>query len=171
MLQISSDPVGNGVRAVQAVPEGEGVVAVAAVPAHEGFDAVAVGDDESGGEHDLGGVLQVALGDEIFEAVNFADGDGQHQHHGEAGVDGARDEVGREDGGVPSGDDADGEVEADDGVNREHQRRGQSGEQQVHGFVAMPVAGRSAPSEGEHAVDNLQRADCRCGRAAWRGRG
>ena len=66
-------PVRNSVRSVQAVPEREGVVAIAAVPAHEGFDAVAVGDDQSGGEHHLGRVLQMALGDEIFEAVDFAD--------------------------------------------------------------------------------------------------
>ena len=156
MLQISSHIIGNCVGPVQAVPEGKGVVAVAAVPSHESLDAVAVGDDESGGEHDFGGVLQVTLGDEIFEAVNFADGDGQHQHHGEAGVDGAGDEVGREDGGVPSGDDADGEVEADDGVYGEHQRRGQSGEQQIHGFVAVPVAGGAAPSHAEHAVGNFR---------------
>ena len=48
-----------------------------------------------------------------------------------------------------------GEVEADDGVHREHQRRGQSGEQQVGRFVAVPVAGGTAPAHREHAVDDL----------------
>ena len=114
---------------MQAVPQREGVVAIAAVPSHEGFNTVSIGDDKACREHDLGGVLQVALGNEIFKAINLADRDRQHQHHRETGVDGARDEVGRKDGGVPSGDDANGEIEAHDGVDREHQRRSQSGEQ------------------------------------------
>ena len=87
---------------MQAIPKRERVVAVAAVPSHEGFDAVAVGNDPSGGEHDLGGVLQMPIGDEIFQAVNLANRNRQHQHHGEAGVDRARDEVGREDRGMPA---------------------------------------------------------------------
>ncbi len=54
----------------------------------------------------------------------FARGDGQGHYHGESGIDGAGDEVGREDGGVPAGNHANGEVEADYCVDRNHQRRG-----------------------------------------------
>ena len=102
---------------MQAIPQGERVVAIAAIPAHEGFDPVAVGHNQARGQHDLGGILQMALGDEILKSVNLANGDSEHQHHGEAGIDGAGDEVGREDGGVPSRNDADGEIEADHSVN------------------------------------------------------
>ena len=61
------------------------------------------------------------------------------QHHGEAGEDGAGDEVGREDGGVPAGQHRGGEVEGHDGVHREHQRRGEAGQQQVGPLVLGPV--------------------------------
>ncbi len=107
MLHDQQQVVDRSVGPVQTVPQREGVVAIAAVPAHESFNDVAVGHDQSGGEHDLGRVMQMALGDEIFQPVNLADRDGQHQHHGKAGVDRARDKVGREDRGVPSGNDAD----------------------------------------------------------------
>src|SRR5579872_1288839 len=126
---------------MQTIPESERVVAITAVPAHEGLDTVSIGHDETGGEHDFGRVLQVALGDEIFEPVDLADRNRQHQDHREAGVDSTRNEVGREDGGVPSGDDADREVETDNRVNGEHERRSESGKQEVHRLVTMPVAG------------------------------
>ena len=145
-----------GIGPVEAIPEESLIIAVTAIPAHEGFDGVAVGDDPAGGEHDLGGILQVAIGDEVFEAVDFANGDRQHQHHGEAGVNGSRNKVRGEDRGVPSGNDADGEVEADNGVHGEHKRRGESGEQEVSGLIAGPVAGRAAPSHGQQAVDHLR---------------
>ena len=149
-------PIRNGIGTVQTIPQREGIVAIAAVPSHESLDAVAVGDDQSGSEHDFRRVLQMAFGDEIFKAVNLADGDGQHQHHGEAGIDGASDEVGWENRGVPSGDDANREVKAHDGVDRQDQGRCQSGKQQIHRLVAVPVSGRAAPSERENAVNNFQ---------------
>jgi len=145
-------PVSPHIGAMQSIPEGEGVVAVSAVPAHKGLNTVTVGYDQSGGEHDFCGILQVALGDEIFQSVDFSDRNREHQHHCEPGIDCTGDEVGRENCCVPSRYDADGEIEADDGMHREHKRRGQSGQQQVHSFVAMPVAGRSAPAERERAV-------------------
>ena len=57
--------------------------------------------------------------------------DQQRQHHREAGEDGAGDEVGREDRGVPAGQLRHREVEGHDGVHREHQRRREAGEDQV----------------------------------------
>ena len=47
------------------------------------------------------------------------------------------------------------EVEADDGVDRDHQRRRQAREQQVRSFIPVPVTRRAAPAHGEHAVDDL----------------
>src|SRR5581483_8438735 len=68
---------------------------VPAVPGKEQLGDVAVGDDEAGGEHDLGGIVQVPEGDHVVQVVEAADGDGQHQHHGESGIDGPGDEVRR----------------------------------------------------------------------------
>ena len=79
----------------------------------------------------------------------------RRHHHREAREDGAGDEVGREDGGVPAGHDADREVEAHDGVDREHERRREPGEQQVRRLVVVPVRGRAAPAHGAEAVDDL----------------
>ncbi len=82
--------------------------------------------------------------------------DGQGQHHREAGVDGARDEVGREDRRVPAGHDADREVEADDRVHGEDERRRHAGQEQVGVLVPLPVPRGPAPSERERAVDRAR---------------
>ena len=55
---------------------------------------------------------------------------------------------------VPARHDRHREVEADDGVDRNDQRRRDAGEQQVRGFVAVPVHRRPAPAERQHAVDD-----------------
>ncbi len=109
-------------------------------------------------QHHLRHVLQVAHGDEVAEAEEGAQRDRQRQHHGEAGVDRAGHEVGREDRGVPAGDDADREVEGDDGVDRDDERRRQPGEQHVGGLVVVPVGGRAAPAHRPEAVDDLPEA-------------
>ena len=59
----------------------------------------------------------MAFRDEIFEAVNLADRNSQHQYHGKSRVDRTGHEVGREDGGMPAGHDTDGEVETHHGVD------------------------------------------------------
>ncbi len=164
-------PVHARVRAREAVRHHELLVRVAAVPGHEGLHHVAVGDDQAGREHDARHVVEVAHGDEVLEAVDPAERDGQRQHHREAGEDGAGDEVRREDRRVPARDDADGEVEADDRVHRDHQRRREAGEQQVRRLVAMPVPRRAAPAHGQHAVDDPSDACSASGRAASPGRG
>src|SRR5579862_9008942 len=71
---------------------------------------------------------------------------------------------------MPAGDDPDWEVKGDECVNGEHKRRRQTREQQVRGFIAMPVAGGSAPSEGEHSVNHFERrlvAAITQGREVW----
>ena len=55
---------------------------------------------------------------------------------------------------MPAGHDRDREVEADDRVHRDDERRRQPGQQQVRRFVAVPVVRRAAPAHGEHAVDD-----------------
>ena len=72
---------------------------------------------------------------------------------------------------MPAGHDADGEVEADDRVHRDDQRRGQAGEQQVGRLVAVPVPRRAAPAHRQHAVDDARRRGSASGRAASPGRG
>ena len=62
----------------------------------------------------------MALGDEVFQPIKLADGNGQHEHHRKAGVDSPSHKVGRENRGVPAGQNADGEVKADDRVYRQH---------------------------------------------------
>src|SRR5919107_819962 len=154
-------PVEEGVRPEEAVHDHELFVGVRAVPRRERLHHVAVADDEARREHHLRGVAEVALGYEVFEPVELAERYQQRQHHREARVDGARDEVGREDGRVPARYDADGEVEADDGVDREHERRREPREQKVHGLVARPVPCAAAPAQGGHAEDHAPEARAR----------
>ena len=51
------------------------------------------------------------------------------------------------------------EVERDDAVHREHERRRERGEDQVRALVVLPVAVRAAPAEGEERR--------RCAGATW----
>ncbi len=79
-----------------------------------------------GGQHDLPHVVDVANGDHVFQVIERPDRDGQGEDHGEAGIDRAGDEVGREDGRVPARELRHRKIEADDRMHREHQRRGQA---------------------------------------------
>ena len=54
---------------------------------------------------------------------------------------------------VPAGQLRDGEVEAHHAMHREHQRRGQGGQDHVGLFVNVPVAVAAPPAEGEDAVE------------------
>ena len=159
-------PVERPVRPGHAVPHHVRLVRVRAVPRHERFDHVAVGDDQPGDEQDLRHVVQMALGDEVLQPVHLADRNRQRQHHREARIDGAGDEVRRKDRGVPAGDDRHREVEAHDRVHRDDQRRREPGQQQIRRLVAMPVMRRAAPSHRQRAVDHA--ADLRLGPVAQR---
>ena len=61
------------------------IVNVPAVPPHECFDAIAIRHNEPGREHHFSGVLQVPLGNEIFQVKSLADRNGQHQEHNPGG--------------------------------------------------------------------------------------
>src|SRR5262249_12035511 len=143
------------VGAVEPLLHKKDVKLVSAVEGHEKLEEVAVGDDEAGGEHDFGHVVKVPHSDEVFQAVGFAKRDGDGQHHRETGINGPGHKVRRKDGGVPTGNDGHGEVEADHHIDGEHQGRGQTGEEQVRGLVAVPVANGAAPAQRQHAVKDL----------------
>ena len=98
------------------------------------------------------------------QVVEDAQGDGQHQDHGEAGEDGPGDEVGREDRLVPARHVGDGEVGADDRVHRDDQRRRQPAEEEVGHLVAVPVPGRAAPAQRQDAVGDSGPGGC-CARS------
>src|SRR5208282_5335312 len=74
------------IRAVEPVPEQERVDLAAAVPAHEGLHAIAVGNDEAGGQHDFGRVLDMAHGDEVLQSINRANWNRETKHHGKSGI-------------------------------------------------------------------------------------
>src|SRR5712672_3552741 len=84
---------------------------VSAVNRHEIFVEVAVRNDQASGEHDLGHVLEVMHGDEVLEVIGFTKRDGDGEHHGETGVNGAGDEVGRENRRMPARNYCDSEIE------------------------------------------------------------
>ena len=134
-----------------AVPECEVLPVAGRVPAHEEFHPVAVSHDQAGGEHHLAHVVDVADGDQVFQVVELADRNRQRDDHGEAGVDGAGHKVGREDRRMPAGKDGHREIEADDRVHGEHQRRCQAGQQQRGRLIAHPVPHRTAPAERQQS--------------------
>ncbi len=118
MLQEISMRVAPAVRARHAVPVHEAFVLVAAVPGRRTLPCVTVGHDQSDAEHQLAGGFDVPQRDQVLHVVPGAQRNHQRQHHREARVDGARNEVGREDRRVPAGQNADCEVEADDRCER-----------------------------------------------------
>src|ERR1700722_8188565 len=88
--------------------------------------------------------------------VELAAGYRESQNHGEAGVDGAGYEIRGKDGGVPPGDLANREIEANHGVNGDDQRRREAGQEDRSGLVSGPMDGGAAPAEGKDAVNQLR---------------
>src|SRR6267142_221342 len=140
---------------MEALLDEENVEFVAAVERHEEFEEIAVSDDEPGGQHDLGHVVQVANGDELFEAIGLAQRNRDGQDHGKARIDGAGHEIRRKDRGMPAGNYGDCEIETHYSVHGENQRRCESGEKQIRRLVTMPVTRGTSPAHGQHAVNNL----------------
>ena len=91
--------------------------------------------------------------DEVFQPQPRPGGDDEVLHHREAAEDGAGDEVGRKDRRVPARELRDGEVEGYDGVDREHQRHREGGQQLVGFFVGHPMTGRTAPTERQSTIE------------------
>ena len=91
--------------------------------AFEEFDQVGVATMEPGCKDHLVEVVEVAHGDDGFQAEEAP---GRHNElvttMAKTAEDGAGDKVGGEDGRMPAGDQGDSEVEADHGVDAEHER-------------------------------------------------
>ena len=165
--------VGPPERTERAVDERELLVQVPRVPGDEELGRVGETDHHARRQHDLAHRLDVLLLDDVLEVEQVPQRQHQRQHHREAGEDGAGDEVRREDRRVPARELRGREVERDDRVDREHQRRREAREDQVGALVAVPLAGRAAPAEAERAVDDrleLVAAAPRSGRGTSRGR-
>ncbi len=146
------DPIGPRVGAEGPVEEGEALVGVAAVPGHEELGRVGEADHHAGREHDLGHILEVTQGDDLLELEHRPGGDDERHHHRKTGEDRPCNEVGREDRRMPTGNDRHREVEADHRVHGQHQRGRESGEQQIGGLEAMPVAVGRAPTEAQKTI-------------------
>ena len=149
-------------------------VALVDVPLYHAMkasDHVAVADDQPGGQHHLAHVVEMPHGDEIFQVETACAPESQASAPSRNPEDRAGDEVRRENRRVPAGNNAEGEIKADDGVHRNNQRRRQPRKQQRRRFVAMPVHRRSAPAHGQNAVDRSWRRGSSRGPAAWPGPG
>ncbi len=149
------DPVGPGVRSERTVHEREELVGVPAVPRGKELRRVGVAHHRPGHEHDLRHVVEVPEGDDVLEAERRAADHHERQHHGEPGEDRARHEVGWEDRRMPSGQDGDREIHRDDRMNRQDERRREGRENEVGGFVVLPLPHRAPPAEGQQPVDEL----------------
>src|SRR5512133_4254127 len=113
------DPAGPAVGAGDDVHEAVVEELVHGVPGREALHHVAVAHDAAHGEDHLVHHIQVPHGDEVLQLHGLAHHHQHHHHHGETGEDGARHEVGREDGHVPAGHHRGGEVEAHHRVHGE----------------------------------------------------
>src|SRR5712692_11364691 len=105
--------VKGSIGTVKTLLDKKNVKLVATVRRHEEFKKISIRNDQAGGQHDLGHVVQVAHGDEVFEAICLAERNRDGQDHGEARINGASHEIRRKDRGVPAGNDGDGKIEAD----------------------------------------------------------
>ncbi len=152
------DPEWQGVVAGRAVGEDRLLEDVARVPGDEELDAVGVAHDQRGHQQQLGHRLEVEGPDDVRDAECLAQRDQDDDDHGQAGEDGAGDEVGGEDGRVPAGHDAHGEVPGDDRVHRDDQRRGQAGEEDVGRHVVLPLADRAEPAQRSDRQQPLLRS-------------
>jgi len=91
----------------------------------------------------------------MLYAIDPPEGNEQRDHHGKPRVDGSGNEVGGEDGAVPSGNEGQGEVPGYDAVDGNHQGSGQSGEKKIGRSVVPPLLKGVAPVQGEEAVNPL----------------
>ena len=150
-----ADPPVPPVGTEDAVIEREFFVLVAAIPGDEKFHRVGVADDRAGEQNDLRHLVDVLRRDDVLQLEDRARRNHQRQHHGESAEDRAGDEVGRENRRVPGRNNRGGEVEGNDAVHGEHERRGETGEKQIRHLVMAPVAVRAAPAERENSVEEF----------------
>ena len=102
------------VRAKRAVHEVESLKGVAAIPGDEELHGVGIANDGSRRQRDFAHDIDVPHRDDIFQLEHRAQRNQQRQYHPEPGENGTGDEVGRENGGMPSWQLGNGEVQRDD---------------------------------------------------------
>ena len=91
----------------------------------------------------------------MLEAEKLSERDDDREDHPDSGEDRARDEVGREDRGVPSGRQRHREVERHHRVHGQHERSGERREKEIRAREMSPFAIRVPPAEGENAQHSL----------------
>ena len=111
------DPIGPPVLSERAVDEREALIHCAGIPRNEELHGVGVPHHASRDQDNFVHVVQVAQRDEILQAEKLARRNRKRDHHRKTAEDGARDKVRREDGGVPTRNLADCEIETHHGVN------------------------------------------------------
>ena len=111
-------PVRPPVRTESAIGEGIDFEGVTAVPSDKEFHGVGVANKGTGQQNDLTHIIDVFIGDEIMETIDFAKGNQEGEHHGESSEDGSGDKVRGENGGMPTWDDGGGEIKGNDAVHR-----------------------------------------------------
>ena len=129
------------------------LVEAGAVPREERLHHVAVADHETRCQHDLGHVVDVLHGDEVFEAGRRRESESRASTPSRSPSRWRRRRSKAGDRRVPARQHRNREVEGDDGVHRKNQRRRETRENQGGALVAVPVARRAAPAEREDAED------------------
>ena len=141
--------------AEETVAEHPAFIRVAAIPRDENFHQVDVINDEAADQTELGDLVKVALGDDVFQVAQLAQRGQQHQHHAKAAEHRADDEVERENRRVPARELRRAKVEADDGTHREHQQRAKAAEHDVGLLVVVPLPRRAGPAHREETENRL----------------
>ena len=141
-----------------ALPENSHLRRSVAIPGGQPLGKGEVEPEQAHGQQQLAEIVEVE-GLEIFLQVQelAQQRHGQDQG-GDAAEDGADDEVGSEDGGVPHGHQRHGEVPGDDGVHRDGDRNNGDGHDMHGDFKPLPLPRRALPSQRQHAVDLLAQA-------------
>ena len=160
-VEQDQQPIHPPIRAEHAVHHHVFFENIAAIPGKEGFHQVAVRNHHPGREHDDAHISQVPQRDKIFEPVELAQRNRNGQNHGKSGIDRPGDEIGRKYSRMPAGNESHGKVKADHGVNRNDQRRRQTGQEQIRHLVAIPVNRRTAPAHRQHTVDEARHPPAR----------
>src|SRR5450759_3129100 len=142
-------PISPGEGAERPVQEDELLVRIARIMSHEELGAVGERDDAAVQKDQLAHHFDMTHGDVILEVHNRAGDNHQREHHRHPRENSSGDEIGREDSGVPAGNHRGGKIPAHNGVHRNHQRRGETGQQHVDGLIALPGSERSVPAEAE----------------------
>ena len=127
--------------------EGPVLEFIHAVPGDEQLGQIGHADDRAGQYNDLIHDLDMLEGDILFKMQYLPRDQQQRLYHRKTGEDGARYEIRREDGRMPSRDHRSGEVKGYDGVYGQYQGSAQTGQHQRQRLMPLPVLGRTRPSE------------------------